>query len=120
MLARGGDQRTSLGCERAIFDALIASLNAGTLTGAPKIAAMRYIEEIEQHPRGYYGGSIGWLLLDGDVNTCITIRTTHARAGQLSFSAGATLLYESKPDNELRETGIKAGAFLAAAEAFHL
>ncbi|HNM25446.1 MAG TPA: chorismate-binding protein, partial [Saprospiraceae bacterium] len=100
------------------FDALIASLNAGTLTGAPKIAAMRYIEEIEQHTRGYYGGSIGWFLFNGDVNTAITIRTTHARDGELSFSAGATLLYESKPENELRETRIKAGAFLAAAEFF--
>lgn len=100
------------------FDALIASLNAGTLTGAPKIAAMRYIEEIEQHTRGYYGGSIGWLLFDGDVNTAITIRTTHARDGHLSFCAGATLLYESKPENELRETRIKAGAFLAACETF--
>ncbi len=100
------------------FDALIASLNAGTLTGAPKIAAMRYIEEIEQHSRGYYGGSIGWLLFDGDVNTAITIRTAHARDGQLAFCAGATLLYESKPESELKETKIKAGAFLAACEAF--
>lgn len=100
------------------FDALIASLNAGTLTGAPKIAAMQYIEEIEQHTRGYYGGSIGWLLLNGDVNTAITIRTAHARDGLLSFSAGATLLYESVPENELRETRIKSGAFMAAVESF--
>ena len=98
------------------FDALIASLNAGTLTGAPKIAAMEYIEQIEQHTRGYYGGSIGWLLLNGDVNTAITIRTAHVRDGLLSFCAGATLLYESVPENELKETRIKAGAFLAAVE----
>lgn len=96
------------------FDALIASLNAGTLTGAPKIAAMEYIEQIEQHTRGYYGGCIGWLLLDGDVNTAITIRTAHVRDGLLSFCAGATLLYESVPENELKETRIKAGAFMAA------
>jgi anthranilate/para-aminobenzoate synthase component I len=96
------------------FDALIASLNAGTLTGAPKIAAMQYIEEIEQHTRGYYGGSIGWLLFNGDVNTAITIRTAHVRDGLLSFSAGATLLYESVPENELRETKIKSGAFMEA------
>jgi anthranilate synthase len=99
------------------FDALIASLNAGTLTGAPKIAAMEYIEQIEQHTRGYYGGSIGWLLFNGDVNTAITIRTAHVRDGLLSFSAGATLLYESVPENELKETRIKAGAFMAAVEA---
>lgn len=96
------------------FDALIASLNAGTLTGAPKIAAMQYIEQIETHTRGYYGGCIGWLLLNGDVNTAITIRTAHVRDGLLSFSAGATLLYESVPESELKETRIKAGAFLAA------
>jgi anthranilate/para-aminobenzoate synthase component I len=100
------------------FDALIASLNAGTLTGAPKIAAMEYIEQIEPHTRGYYGGSIGWLLLNGDVNTAITIRTAHVRDGLLSFSAGATLLYESVPENELRETRIKAGAFMAAVEEY--
>ena len=100
------------------FDALIASLNAGTLTGAPKVAAMSYIEQIEQHTRGYYGGCIGWLLLNGEVNTAITIRTAHARDGLLSFCAGATLLYESNPESELRETRIKAGAFQAAVAAF--
>lgn len=100
------------------FDALIASLNAGTLTGAPKIAAMNYIEQIEQHTRGYYGGSIGWLLLNGDVNTAITIRTAHIKDGMLDFLAGATLLYESVPENELRETKIKAGAFMAAVADF--
>lgn len=100
------------------FDALIASLNAGTLTGAPKMAAMRYIEEIEQHTRGYYGGTIGWMLLNGDVNTAITIRTAHVRDERLTFSAGATLLYESIPENEWRETQIKAGAFMAAVQDF--
>jgi anthranilate synthase component 1 len=96
------------------FDALIASLNAGTLTGAPKIAAMHYIEQIEKHTRGYYGGCIGWMLFDGDVNTAITIRTAHIRDGLLSFCAGATLLYESDPESELKETRIKSGAFLSA------
>ncbi len=100
------------------FDALIASLNAGTLTGAPKVAAMEYIEQIEQHTRGYYGGSIGWLLLNGDVNTAITIRTAHLCDGHLQFCAGATLLYESVPESELKETKLKAGAFLAAVEMF--
>jgi anthranilate synthase component 1 len=100
------------------FDALIASLNAGTLTGAPKIAAMQYIEQIELHTRGYYGGCIGWLLFNGDVNTAITIRTAHVKDGEMQFCTGATLLYESVPESELRETKIKAGAFLAAVESF--
>jgi anthranilate synthase len=100
------------------FDALIASLNAGTLTGAPKVAAMQYIEQIEGHARGYYGGSIGWLLFNGEVNTAITIRTAHIKDDQLSYCSGATLLYQSEPESELQETRIKAGAFLAAVEAF--
>ncbi|MBL7775128.1 MAG: anthranilate synthase component I family protein, partial [Saprospiraceae bacterium] len=100
------------------FDALIASLNAGTLTGAPKVAAMEYIEQIEQHNRGYYGGCIGWMLFNGDVNTAITIRTAQVREGLLQYCTGATLLYESEPESELQETRIKAGAFLAAAERF--
>jgi anthranilate synthase len=81
---------------------------------------MEYLEKIEQHTRGYYGGCTGWLLFDGDVNTAITIRTAHARDGQLSFCTGATLLYESNPENELRETKIKAGAFMAAVNALML
>ncbi|MCC6410384.1 MAG: anthranilate synthase component I family protein [Saprospiraceae bacterium] len=96
------------------FDALIASLNAGTLTGAPKIAAMEYIEQIETHSRGYYGGCIGWLLFNGEVNTAITIRTAHVRDGELSYCSGATILYESVPENEWKETNIKAGAFMQA------
>jgi anthranilate/para-aminobenzoate synthase component I len=96
------------------FDALISSLNAGTLTGAPKIAAMQHIESIEQHSRGYYGGCIGWLLFNGDVNTAITIRTAHVRDGLMSYCTGATILYESVPANELKETAIKSGSFLEA------
>lgn len=100
------------------FDALIASLNAGTLTGAPKVAAMNQIEQIERHTRGYYGGCIGWLLLDGDVNTAITIRSAHIRDNVMTYSTGATLLYESVPENELRETQVKAAAFLTALKSF--
>jgi anthranilate/para-aminobenzoate synthase component I len=96
------------------FDALISSLNAGTLTGAPKVAAMQHIESIEQHSRGYYGGCIGWLLFNGDVNTAITIRTAHVRDGLMSYCTGATILYESVPANELKETAIKSGSFLEA------
>ncbi|MBK8555613.1 MAG: anthranilate synthase component I family protein [Lewinellaceae bacterium] len=102
------------------FDALIASLNAGTLTGAPKLAAMGYIEQIEQHTRGYYGGCTGWMLFNGDVNTAITIRTAHIRGGLLNVCTGATLLYESIPENELKETQIKAGAFMAAARSLEM
>lgn len=100
------------------FDALVSCLNAGTLTGAPKVAAMNYIEQIEDHSRGYYGGTIGYFLFDGDVNTAITIRTAHIKDEQMEYLTGATLLYECQPENELKETQIKAGAFLKALKDF--
>lgn len=103
---------------RTGFDALVSCLNAGTLTGAPKVAAMNFIEEIEQHPRGYYGGTIGYFLFDGDVNTAITIRTAHIKDQHMEYLTGATLLYECQPENELKETQIKAGAFLSSIKEF--
>lgn len=94
------------------FDALVASLNAGTLTGAPKLAAMQFIETLETQPRGYYGGAVGGLLFNGDVNTGITIRSAHIRNGRLQYLSGATLLVDSDPVAERRETELKAQAFL--------
>ncbi|MCB9202842.1 MAG: anthranilate synthase component I family protein [Flavobacteriales bacterium] len=100
------------------FDALINCLNAGTLTGAPKIAAMNFIEEVESHERGYYGGSVGFVTFDGEVNTAITIRTVHIENENLNYLSGATLLYESTPEGELDETHNKAAAFMKAIEPF--
>lgn len=94
------------------LDALIASLNAGTLTGAPKVAAMRYIEQMEGHSRGYYGGVAGYLALSGEVDTGIIIRSAHIRRGQLEYCSGATLLIDCEPTFELNETRIKAQAFM--------
>lgn len=94
------------------LDALIACLNAGTLTGAPKVAAMRVIEKHEKERRGYYGGAVGYLAFSGEMDTGIIIRTAHIRDGQLRFQVGATLLYDSKPKKEYEETISKAQAFL--------
>ena len=102
------------------IDALIACLNAGTLTGTPKNAAMKYIEEIETHSRGYYGGCVGYFLMNGDVNTAITIRSAYIKENQLSYLSGATLLYECDPDFEITETKIKAAAFQQALKAFQV
>ncbi|MFT5970761.1 MAG: anthranilate synthase component 1 [Flavobacteriales bacterium] len=99
-------------------DALIACLNAGTLTGTPKNAAMQHIENMEQHSRGYYGGCVGYLLMNGEVNTAITIRSAHIKNNTLSYLSGATLLYECDPDFELTETKIKAAAFQQALKDF--
>lgn len=93
-------------------DALIACLNAGTLTGAPKIAAMKVIEKHEKERRGYYGGTIGYLTFSGEMDTGIIIRTAHIKNGQLRFQVGATLLNDSKPKKEYQETINKAQAFL--------
>jgi len=94
------------------FDALIACLNAGTLTGAPKVAAMTMIEKHEKERRGYYGGTIGYLTCSGEMDTGIIIRTAHIRGETLRFQVGATLLYRSVPEREYQETLSKARAFL--------
>jgi anthranilate synthase component 1 len=100
------------------FDGLVACLNAGTLTGAPKVAAMRFIEEIEQHSRGYYGGAVGYFLFSGEVNTSIIIRSSHIVNGHLRYLTGATLLYESEAEKELAETKFKAAAFMEILKKF--
>ena len=100
------------------LDGLTSCLNAGTLTGAPKVAAMRHIEEIERHSRGYYGGAVGYFLFNGDVNTSIVIRSAYIRENILNYLTGATLLYESDPERELYETQFKAAAFMKILKQF--
>jgi anthranilate synthase len=96
------------------FDALDAFLShmwAVTLIGAPKKAAAVAIEKLEKNARGWYGGAIGVLSLNGDMNTGILIRTTYLRDGIATYPAGATLLYDSIPAHEEQETRIKATGF---------
>lgn len=95
------------------FDAFIACLNAGTLTGAPKIRAMEIIEEMEPQRRGYYGGNVGYLTFNNELNTGIIIRSAIIENGQFTTQAGATLLYDSQPTAEFDETNNKAAAILA-------
>ncbi len=104
------------------FDAFIASLNAGTLTGAPKAAAMTYIALHENSRRGYYGGNVGYLTFSGQLDTGIIIRTAHLtrrtqdaeESYDVAVRAGATLLYDSEPEAEYAETAAKARALLEA------
>jgi len=98
--------------DKTALDALISCINAGTLTGTPKIAAMQAIERHEKERRGYYGGTIGYLTLNGDMDTGIIIRTAHIKNGDLRFQVGATLLNASTPSSEYQETLNKAQAFL--------
>jgi anthranilate synthase len=99
------------------FDALDAFLShmwSVTMIGAPKRSAAIAIEELERSSRGWYGGAIGMLSLNGDMNTGITIRTVHLRDGVAKYNVGATLLYDSVPEMEERETRQKAAAFFRA------
>lgn len=105
------------GVLREGYDALDAFLThtwAVTVTGAPKHAAMQFIEDYETTPRAWYGGAVGWLQANGDMNTGLTIRTIHIKEGVASIRAGATLLYDSDPNAEERETELKASAMIDA------
>jgi anthranilate synthase len=97
------------------FDALDAFLThmwAVTVTGAPKAWAMQFIEDNEESRRRWYGGAVGKIGFDGSMNTGLTLRTAHVRAGVAAVRVGATLLYDSDPAAEERETHIKARALL--------
>jgi anthranilate synthase len=99
------------------FDALDAFLShmwAVTVIGAPKKAAAQAIENLEKDARQWYGGAVGMLSLNGDINTGITIRTIHLRGGIASYGVGATILYDSIPEMEEQETRIKATGFFRA------
>lgn len=102
---------------RPEFDALDAFLThmwAVTVTGAPKTWAMQFIEDHESTPRRWYGGAVGFLGFDGSMNTGLTLRTAQIRDGVAAVRAGATLLYDSDPQAEERETELKASALLGA------
>jgi anthranilate synthase len=97
------------------FDALDAFLThmwAVTVTGAPKSWAMQFIEDNEDAPRRWYGGAVGKIGFDGSMNTGLTLRTAHISGGVAAVRAGATLLYDSDPESEERETHIKARALI--------
>ncbi len=89
---------------------------AGTLSGAPKVRAMQLIDEIERHSRGVYGGCIGYIGFDGDLNQAITIRTFLSRNNTLYFQAGAGIVARSSPESELQEVNHKLGALRRAIE----
>jgi anthranilate synthase len=96
------------------LDAFLTHMWAVTIIGAPKKAAAQAIEDLERDARGWYGGAIGMLSLNGDINTGITIRTVHVKDGVAKYAAGATLLYDSEPREEDAECRLKATAFFRA------
>lgn len=96
------------------FDAFLSHTWAVTVTGAPKLWAMRFLENNEKSPRAWYGGAIGMVGFNGDMNTGLTLRTIRIKDGIAEVRAGATLLYDSVPEEEEAETELKASAMLSA------
>lgn len=96
------------------FDGFLSHAWAVTVTGAPKLWAMRFIEENEKSARAWYGGAVGMVGFNGNMNTGLTLRTVRIKDGIAEVRAGATLLYDSNPEEEEAETELKASAMLTA------
>ena len=96
------------------FDLLQACFPAGTVTGAPKIRAMEIIDELEPEGRGLYAGAVGYFSFQGNMDTCITIRTIIIDDQQATVQAAAGIVADSDPDREYEETVNKAKAMLTA------
>lgn len=86
------------------YDVLAATFPAGTLSGAPKIRAMEIIHELEPGPRGVYGGAIGYIGYNGNMDFAITIRTLEIEGSEISVQAGAGVVFDSDPAKEYEET----------------
>jgi anthranilate synthase component I len=107
---------------RSDLDALHAyqaCMNMGTLTGAPKIRAMQLIREVEKQRRGSYGGAVGYLTGEGDLDTCIVIRSAYVENGIAQVQAGAGVVFDSDPQSEADETRTKAQAVISAIQMAH-
>jgi len=96
------------------FDGFLSHAWAVTVTGAPKLWAMRFIENHEKSPRAWYGGAIGMVGFNGNMNTGLTLRTIRIKDGIAEVRAGATLLNDSDPHEEEAETELKASAMISA------
>ena len=96
------------------LSAYLATMNMGTLTGAPKIEAMKIIRNLEKNKRGYYGGAVMYLTVDGQFDSCITIRSMQVREHIAYIRAGAGIVHDSIPASEFDETEHKAGSCLRA------
>lgn len=98
------------------IDALMAGFPAGTVSGAPKVRAMEIIDELEKDKRGPYAGCVGYFSADGNMDTCIVLRTALVKDGTMHVQAGAGLVYDSVPESEQQECINKAKALVRAAE----
>ncbi|HXN35522.1 MAG TPA: anthranilate synthase component I family protein, partial [Opitutaceae bacterium] len=99
---------------RSAFDLMRATFPAGTVSGAPKVRAMQIIAEKEPVERGFYAGALGYFGYDGNLDSCITLRTAMLQGGMIHIQAGAGVVADSDPAAEYQETISKAGALLKA------
>ncbi len=106
--------RGELSGELDALSAYLATMNMGTLTGAPKIEAMKIIRRLEKTKRGYYGGAVMYLTVDGQFDSCITIRSLQVRDHTAYIRVGAGIVHDSVPKTEFEETEHKAGSCLRA------
>ena len=101
--------------DKDAIDALFAGFAAGTVSGAPKVRACEIIAELEPETRGAYAGGVGYFSPNGDMDSCIVLRTGIVKDGVLHVQAGAGIVADSNPEYEQRECEAKAGALIAAA-----
>jgi anthranilate synthase component 1 len=97
-------------------DALMAGFPAGTVSGAPKVRAMEIIDELEDEARGIYAGCVGYFSADGEMDSCIVLRTSVVKDGVMYVQAGAGVVADSVPEREQAECVSKAGALFKAAD----
>lgn len=98
------------------LDALISGFPAGTVSGAPKIRAMEIIEELEKVKRSFYAGCVGYFSSNGDMETCITLRSSLIKNGKIYLQSGAGVVFDSDPESEYFECYNKASALMKACE----
>jgi len=98
------------------IDALMAGFPAGTVSGAPKVRAMEIIDELEDERRGLYAGCVGYFSANGDMDSCIVLRTSVLKDGKMYVQAGAGIVADSVPEREQAECVNKARALFKAAE----
>ena len=108
--------RGKLAADKTPFDLFISAFPAGTVSGAPKIRAMQIISELEPQKRGLYAGAIGYFGYNGNLDTCIVIRTIVMKGKKVFINAGAGIVADSDPASEYQETLNKARAMLRAIE----
>jgi anthranilate synthase component 1 len=108
------DVKGTLSPEHDAYDVMRATFPAGTVSGAPKVRAMEIIAELEKTKRGPYAGAVGYFSFDGNLDSCITIRTVVLDNDRAYVQAGGGIVADSVPETEYQETRNKAGAVMKA------